>query len=196
MPDQWIVISRWDDFQHPDATRSGIPPWIKTYTRLLSSDDFLALSHHQRGVLLGLWLEYARARRQLRDSTVALTRRLGQRVTRRDLDSLNHAGFIEFSASKPASTTASIPASPDKRREETPKSPSGTASKGPFICGIDGCTVTYSTEKRIAEHRENVHDVTPTSNGAVDEELEFVLIDASQPGYYEDVDPPPADEPA
>jgi hypothetical protein len=166
MPDQWIVICRWDDFQHPDAARSGIPPWIKTYTRLLSSDDFLELSHHQRGILLGLWLEYARARRQLRDSTVALTRRLGQRVTRRDLESLSHAGFIEFSASKPASTPASRSASLDKRREETPKSPLGTASSGPFICGVDGCTVTHPTEKRIAEHRENVHDVTPTTNGA------------------------------
>jgi hypothetical protein len=86
--------------------RSKVPPWIKTFTKLLSDDDYLALSHHLRGVLLGIWLEYARARRQLRGSTVTLTRRLGQRVTTRDLEALNDAGFIAFSASKPARTDA------------------------------------------------------------------------------------------
>ena len=108
--DGWIVIPRWDEFQHRDMARSTVPPWIKTYTKLMGDDDFRQLSFHLRGVLVSLWLEYAAARRQLRGSTAALTRRLGQRVTTRDLESLNHAGFIAFSASKPAGKVAGIPA--------------------------------------------------------------------------------------
>lgn len=108
MSDAWIVIPKWDNFQHRDMARSSVPPWVKMYTRLLSDDDYLGLSHHQRGVLMGIWLEYARSTRQLRGSTATLTRRLGQRVTTRDLTALNHAGFIGFSASKPASGIASL----------------------------------------------------------------------------------------
>jgi hypothetical protein len=120
--ERWLVIPRWDDFQHRDMARSTIPPWIKTYTKLMSDDDFLGLSFHLRGVLVSIWMEYAAARRQLLGSTSTLTRRLGQRVTTRDLESLNHAGFIHFSASKPASNLASEPASleveVEKRRIE------------------------------------------------------------------------------
>lgn len=102
--ERWIVIPRWDEFQHPDAARSKVLPWIKTWTRLNSDRDFLDLTYHQRGLLLSLWLEYARATRQLIGSTSALSRQLGQRVTTRDLETLNHAGFITLVASKPAST--------------------------------------------------------------------------------------------
>jgi hypothetical protein len=121
--DQWIVIPRWEDFQHRDMARSSVPPWIKTYTRLLANDDYLALSHHLRGVLLGIWLEYARSTRQLRGSTSALSRRLGQRVTTRDLQSLNDAGFIGFSASKPASNLASALAGVEVEVEVEPPLP-------------------------------------------------------------------------
>jgi hypothetical protein len=116
--ERWIVITNWEGFQHPDAGRSSTPPWIKDSTAQLSKDEYLGLSFHLRGVLEGLRLEYARAHRQLRDSTLSLTRRLGQRVSTRDLESLNHAGFIEFSASNPASKVASILASPEQSRKE------------------------------------------------------------------------------
>lgn len=163
--DQWLVMDRWDDFQHPDAMRSGVPPWIKTYTRLLSNDEFLTLSHHLRGVLLSLWLEYATARRQLRDNTVALSRRLGHRVTTRDLEALNHAGFVHFSASKPASKVASIPARPEERREELPpKPPSGDKPdqrrpRAPFVCTghPEACTIEKQTEREMRAHLEDVH---------------------------------------
>lgn len=92
-----IRIRNWEKFQHRDATRSDLtPPWIKDYTRQLSDEDYLDLTFHQRGILHGLRLEYARAGRDLPDSTATLTRRLGQRVMRRDLTALNHAGFIEY----------------------------------------------------------------------------------------------------
>lgn len=103
----WIIISRWDEFQHRDMARSTVPPWIKNLTRLLSDEAYLNLTWQQRGLLHALWLEYARTRRQLPDSTLSLSRRLGGKVTRASLEALNHAGFIQFSASNPASTPAS-----------------------------------------------------------------------------------------
>lgn len=182
----WIVIPHWEEFQHRDVSRSdNVPPWIKAYTKLLSDDDFLDLSHHLRGVLLGLWLEYARSTRQLRDSTVTLTRRLGQRVMTRDLQSLNDAGFITFVASKPLAARQQT-ASLEEIRVEPPLPPAGKASKtrrrrkaetkggpthedaNPFVCGIDGCLIRDATEKRILEHREIVHGAAVSSNGHID----------------------------
>ena len=122
MADEWIVMPRWDEFQHRDMARSDVPPWVKNYTKLLHDDAYLTLSSHQRAVLHGLWLSYASARRQLPLNTRSLTRQLQLRVMRRDLEALNHAGFIEFSASKPAGAHAV----PEKRREEVEK-------KNPYI---------------------------------------------------------------
>lgn len=104
---RWIVIPRWDDFQH---YKDRDPVWIKNHRALLHNDAYMSLTLHQRGVLHGLWLEYAASNRQIRDNTAAVTRRLGQRVTRRTLDALNHAGFIAF--------TASLPLAPSYPREE------------------------------------------------------------------------------
>jgi hypothetical protein len=93
----YIEITGWDTFQHSDATKRGRDPkWIKLYTRLHSDDDFLALSGHRRAVLFGLWLEYARSGRRIALDTRSLTRRLSLRVSTKDIDALNHAGFIEF----------------------------------------------------------------------------------------------------
>lgn len=120
--ESWIVIPRWNDFQHPDTTRSGVMPWLKNFTRLLSDDAYLDLTFPQRGLLHSIWLEYARSRGQLRMSNgsthVSLSRRLGQTVRVSQLEALNHAGFIEFSASRPASTVASKGASNLASREE------------------------------------------------------------------------------
>src|SRR5262245_31618718 len=109
----WICDSRWDDYQHRDAARSKVLPWIKNETKLLSSPDYVDLSGHRRAVLHGIWLEYARSLRRLPDDTATLSRRLGLRVARADLEALSDAGFIEFSASRPASNPASRPAGGD-----------------------------------------------------------------------------------
>ena len=114
MSERYIVIPGWDTFQHRDAARALVPTWIKVYTELMAKEEFLELSFHMRGVLVSLWLEYAASKRQLRDNTVTLTRRLGHRVTRPDLDRLSRAGFLTFSASMPASNHASL----EKKREE------------------------------------------------------------------------------
>jgi len=99
--DRWIVIPRWDGpdgFQHYS---SRDPVWIKNYTRLLHSDEYRSLSFAQRGILHGLWMEYAASGRNMLGNTLELSRKLGHQVTERSLQALNHAGFIEFSASKP-----------------------------------------------------------------------------------------------
>lgn len=113
-PKYRIVIPRWDGadgFQH---YKDRDPKWIKVYTRLNSDDDYFELSYHLRGVLLGIWLEYARSGRQLTGTPLALGRRLGHRITTQDLKRLNQAGFIELSLADRYQT-----ASPEQNRLET-----------------------------------------------------------------------------
>jgi hypothetical protein len=96
-----IIIRNWDKFQHKDVWRKsgGRPPWIKAYTRLLHDDEFLALTHAQRGILLGLWLLRASSGQ---DPYEAPSRRLlstnkgESRHFQANLEALNRAGFIEF----------------------------------------------------------------------------------------------------
>ena len=118
----WVVIPNWDRFQHY-ADRN--PVWIKTYVELTHDAAWQALTFHQRGVLLSLWLEYAASRRQVRGDTAALTRRLGQRVTTQTLDALSDAGFIRLSASKPLARRKRG-ASLEKEKEKEPPYPPQT----------------------------------------------------------------------
>lgn len=114
-----IHVRNWEKFQHPDVVRGKQrgPRWIKVYTELMSDPAFLELTMHQRGVLISIWLTYATSRRQLSDNSSTLARQLGHRVLKRDLEALNHAGFIELPASN---LQAEIPqvASPEESREE------------------------------------------------------------------------------
>lgn len=114
MSERYIVIPKWEEFQHYS---NRDPVWIKVYNRLLSDDGFLDLTFHQRGVLVSMWIEYARSGRQLRDNTLTLTRQLGGRVSRRDIEALVYAGFITFSASKPLAQNRE-----EKRRGSKPLS--------------------------------------------------------------------------
>ncbi len=115
----WIHVVGWERHQHPDAARSSVPPWIKMHTRLLDDPNYLDLTGPQRAVLHGLWLLYARTRREIRGSTARVTRQIGMRVTSAQLEALNHAGFIQFSASKVASLDREV----DREREVPPVSP-------------------------------------------------------------------------
>lgn len=105
MSERWIVIPRWDEFQHPDVTRSDSTPWIRVYTRLLDDPEYLDLTPVQKATLFGLWITYAKSRRNIPENTSKLSRKVGVRVTKRTLAALNHAGFIEFSASRPQAQT-------------------------------------------------------------------------------------------
>jgi len=102
--DGWIVIPNWRRFQH---YRDRQPRWIKVYTELMSDPAFLGLTFAQRGLLISLWLEYARSRRAIRVRAASVSRQLGGRVASAQLEALSDAGFIEVSASKPAGEHAS-----------------------------------------------------------------------------------------
>jgi hypothetical protein len=95
----WISVRNWRKFQHYDPSKR-IPPWIKNNTELLHDSAYLGLTGEQRSILHGLWLEYASARCRLPADSRLLTRRLNLRVTKRQLESLYHAGFIDFVASE------------------------------------------------------------------------------------------------
>lgn len=95
----WISVRKWRTFQHYDPAKR-VPPWIKNATDLMANDAYLSLTTHRALMLHRLWLEYASSRCELSDDTLRLSRRLGMKVTRADLESLNHAGFIDIVASK------------------------------------------------------------------------------------------------
>jgi hypothetical protein len=157
-PDLWIVVNNWDRFQHYGNRR---PVWIKAYLDLTHSDDYLQLTGHRRGILHGLWLEYASTRCQLRADTVSLTRRLNLRVTTADLGALIEAGFIDFVASKPLADgyqEASLEVEVEKERtktlEDQPRRAEPAKAEEP-ACPL--CGITYPRWQRIREHLLNVH---------------------------------------
>lgn len=92
----WIV--NWE--KHQDALRKRgkpwSPPWVKLEPSLLDHDDFNALPAGTQLVFLKLLMLFARARLVLASDPRRLSRQLGVRVTSQQLESLNHAGFIEF----------------------------------------------------------------------------------------------------
>lgn len=114
------MIPKWDEFQHRDMARSSVPPWIKNLTRLLNDDDYLDLTAAQRGILHGIWLLYASHRRVLSES--AARRKLvgsgsDSKYWRVNLESLNHAGYVDLSASRPARYLASLDLEVEVERE-------------------------------------------------------------------------------
>jgi hypothetical protein len=92
--DLYIVIPNWGKFQHYKDRR---PVWIKLYTELNSRDDWLELTDAERGLLVLIWIEYARAGGRLRVSRLPSSGR--QKGRKRGLERLNDAGFIELLAS-------------------------------------------------------------------------------------------------
>ena len=127
-PERWIVIPNWSEYQH---YKKRDPSWIKGYTRQLSDDDYLALTFSQRGLLDGLRLAYAESDGQLRGRSTTLTRRLGQKVSTRTLEALNHAGFIAFTASKPLALRYQVasPETEEEKEKDNPLPPSQKKSK-------------------------------------------------------------------
>jgi hypothetical protein len=114
MSERYIFIPNWDELQH--YKDRGRPTWIKLYPRLLRNDDFVDLSATERMALIGIWMLYAESGRRLALDTTKLTRSLNQRITKRTLDRLNGAGFIEF---RSRTALDEVYAREEKRREET-----------------------------------------------------------------------------
>lgn len=102
---QWIIVPNWERFQHYGQARR--PTWIKNYIGLLHKDEYLDLTLAERGLLHGVWLAYAEAQGRLR--TGDLSSDLHALARHRHIESLNHAGLIEFSASRPLLLNLEVP---------------------------------------------------------------------------------------
>jgi hypothetical protein len=94
MDEEWIIVPNWERFQHYGLART--PAWIKLYTSLNSHDAWADLGMSERGLLVTIWIEYARSKRRLKTSRIRAED--GYRHFRRHLESLNHAGFIQLSS--------------------------------------------------------------------------------------------------
>jgi hypothetical protein len=92
----FLEIPDWQEFRH---YKNRPQRWIKVHTSLLSDDSYLALTPHQRGVLQGLWLLHAKTDGRVPARPSWLTLHLGSRITTPDLEALNQADFVRFSAS-------------------------------------------------------------------------------------------------
>jgi hypothetical protein len=163
-------MNNWDTFQH---YTDRAPIWIKNYTALLSNPDYVSLTWAQRGLLHGLWIAYANSHRTLPQDTSKLSSILGERVRNDQLEALNHAGFLHFSASKPLAQIK-------RRVEKTPKPPQGGKSQSPSANGrgdaeelVDPrpfkcpqCGVGLKSERGLNDHLYNLHDVKASAKGA------------------------------
>lgn len=98
--DGWITVPNWNKFQHYE---NRAPVWIKVYTELNSRDEWRKLTLAERGVLIGIWLEYGRTNGQIRvlDVGQLIGVRSHYAHIYRHINALVHAGFIDVVASKP-----------------------------------------------------------------------------------------------
>jgi hypothetical protein len=141
----WIEIPNWERFQHYGLYRR--PLWIKNYTMLLHKDDYLDLPVGARGLLHGIWLAYADRDGLLRTSDLNAILKSQTRAS--TLESLNHAGLLLLSASKPL---------PLSTKEELP----------PQKPGHPANIKVAAAKKRDHLHQqllERAHQVAATWNG-------------------------------
>ena len=136
--ERWIVIPRWDDFQHYSNRN---PPWIKSYVKQVRDDEYLSLEQAARGLLNDLRMLYAEAHGQLREE--AARRRLVRsesdaRRWKRRLESLNHAGLVTLSASKPLALE-------NREQNKLSKTPSRAVTFVPNLSSYTGCRLVRGT---------------------------------------------------
>ena len=104
----WIEIRNWAKYQHyPNRN----PPWIKLHLNLLHDDNWRALTPARRTLLVSLWMLRASKDRSPKDENdleatwirldvKLINSWLGLHAKMSDYEALNHAGFINFRASK------------------------------------------------------------------------------------------------
>jgi hypothetical protein len=151
MRDGWIVIPGWDKFQHYADRR---PVWIRLYTELRDRDEWRALTLAEQGLLVNIWIEYASS-----DGLLAFRRfpsRIPQKISRRSLDSLRDAGFIEVSASKPLAIRY------PRDRDRTPKSPNGEPQKTSRTRRVTGWRIVRGSHGMTTIADPNGTDPAPT----------------------------------
>ena len=92
---RYLWIARWREFQHYKPEPGRVPFWIKDYMKQLDADRYRSLTLAQRGLLASLRQAFSKAEAKLTCDRSKLSARLGATVYQRDLDALNHAGYIE-----------------------------------------------------------------------------------------------------
>ena len=201
--ERWIIIPRWDEFQHRDMARSSVPPWIKNLTRLLGDTDYLALSQSQRGILHGLWLLYASHRRVLDEASTRrylVTNKAEARHFRDNLEALNHAGYIELSAVRPARHLASRHASleVEVEREGFKKNPKSAHARD-ATAGATFAIRTMIANGAITDLVDlNAELAAAGLNGTVADELRTLIsgtngstdYEHAPAGIFDDSEPP------
>src|SRR4029077_7031859 len=115
MVQQGATVATGAKFQ-PDGDRRSVP-WIKVYTELNSDPEWLGLSTALRGMLVTIWLEYARSRGQL--PLWKVMQLCGKSARSVHIESLNHAGFIALCASKPLALARSREVEVEEEKKKT-----------------------------------------------------------------------------
>jgi hypothetical protein len=173
---RFIHVPDWDRFQHRDVTRNRDhpAPWIKDLTQQLREPKWLELNYAERGLLQSLRLEYAANRgRGLPDSTSTLTRLLGWRVYRSQLERLNKAGFIEF---LPAERAHAAAGRGEEIREES-KTLTADAVEQPAQVAEQVTEQPQSVAARGNEERQDEQQQPSSSSSASRSTLDDLLAD-------------------
>lgn len=94
----YIWVNNWDHYQRWERKRGRKwrPSWVKLWHSLWDNQDFLDLPIPTRMLLVGLFYAFSMTHGDLPNNTRTLSRILDQRVTNKQLELLNHAGFISF----------------------------------------------------------------------------------------------------
>jgi hypothetical protein len=178
MSDEWIVIPNWDRFQH---YKDRDPPWIKLYTDLAHREEWLDLTMAERGLLVTIWIEYARSGCTL--GANRLRRLLHRNYRTNALEPLIDAGFITVVASKPLAARYHD-ASPETEEENyirsslptvvkadaPPAAPEGAAGAAPTPSETDKpkprrsrkcniCGITLGPNVSMEDHRRITHGI-------------------------------------
>ena len=143
MADRWIIIPNWDKFQHYGYHQR--PPWIKVYTALNSDPKWEALTLGQKGLLVVIWLEYARSSREL--TLKAVAKQAGRSHKAGAIKALETAGFIRL-ASRPEVEVDKEPPYPHSEGRAKP-SPNGA------VC--PECGIVLTPPLTLTEHLHLQH---------------------------------------
>ena len=150
MDEQWIVVPNWERFQH---YKNRNPTWIKLYTELAHDPDWDALTLPQRGMLVTIWIEYASSRGRV--SYEKIRRIVGLSFRNATLESLNHAGFITFAASKPLAMRYTRV----REEEELDKEQEKPSDKTPSYEANGRAPTDGEVEELIEQTTEALHDI-------------------------------------
>jgi hypothetical protein len=155
----WIIVRNWERFQH---YHDRSPIWIKLYTSLLRDPQYLDLSMGARGLLHTIWMLFAVEKGTIRVQDVSHF--VHKRISKVQLVSLNHAGFIDFSASKPLALEVEV----EIEKESSWATPVDNSA---------GLPVTIETRTREPDLLNEAYNIVLDWPGGPSEDLDNLLDD-------------------